>query len=241
MVKLSVKEVYRRLCRMARRGSTFSDVGLSRYEARRFFQNQPLPIDEGIRFLPHQRDCRFKHITFIYDITNVKLLRNKAKKFWNGHKKMHSLKYLVTTTAQGCPIFLSRSFPGRRNDSVVLGDRIPLCRHYANDHGLCDGGFRANKHATKPVRKPRLRALRWTDSIRNRWISKIRSRIERYFGRLKKKWKIMRETSLTPKWHEQFARLCIFCDFHLKKNQSPYLCSQSKKVPSGECFCDKRR
>jgi hypothetical protein len=115
----------------------------------------------------------------------------------SGHKGV-VYKYLVATTLQGTPIFVSPCMPGRRHDAFLF--QVPLKSHRVNDFALLDGGFPGlNGHARIPIRKP----------VRpNASLSRARARIEREFSCLKR-FRILAATRLKPAQHEKFVMLVV--------------------------------
>lgn len=205
-------------------------------------------FDENIRWRKTERAFRNPHITGIIDHTTTKLrytLANAAMvaKNFNLHKGM-CYKYLVCCTVQGTPISVSVCQPGRRHDYHLFSS--PLTTHYARDWLIADGGYRGlGRHFSFPIRKPNLRDFTDEQNKINFKFGRVRSRIERCFGILKR-FKILKSTLLEPQHHELFFRFLLLCEHMVRERRNmtqrtPYPCATSD-IPMGpRCTCNWHR
>lgn len=224
------------------------DAGtVSRYRILSFMKRvlQVHTFDETIRWRRCERALRNPTITAIIDHTTTKLrwtLGNAAMvaKHFNLHKGM-VYKYLVCCTCQGTPISCSTCQPGRRHDYYLFTS--PLSVHYTRDWVIADGGYRGlGGHFSFPIRKPNRRPFTDDQNRSNFKFGRVRSRIERHFGILKR-FKILSSTLLNPAQHELFFRFLLLCEHHVRaernmRGDTPYPCA-TENIPKGkQCGCD---
>lgn len=241
--------VFIAVIRMAKSNAAWNDesVTVSRHRILGFLTRTLAThhFDESIRWQPQERAFRNPHITALIDHTTTKLkwsMANHAKvmKYFNLHKGM-CYKYLVTCTPQGTPIRVSVCQPGRRHDYHLFCE--PLAVHTTRDWILADGGYRGlGPHFTFPLRKPNLRNFTPAQERHNFLFGRVRSRIERCFGIIKR-FKILASTLLEPQAHELFFRFLVLCEHHVRTKRNlagntPYP-HAAGAIPQGtHCRCD---
>lgn len=246
-------EVFDAILKMAKSNLSWGDTefytGVSKRRILRFLlqkiTSREVDFDESVRWLPTERALKNPGVTFLIDHTNVKLKWKqsngpKARLYFNLKKGM-SYKYFVACTVQQTPISTSTAQPGRRHDFFHFVS--PLRRHFINDFGLADGGYRGiGPHIRVPIRKPNKRKFTDEQNVANFKHSRVRSRIERCFG-IVKRFKILRVTDLSPRVHELFFRLILVCEHKIRvarnvQCRTPYPSAEGPLDPGRECHCD---
>lgn len=245
------QDVLTALLHMSHAGDTWEAVAkickVSKYRILSSLEaSYTIPFDEEIRWLKTERDCEVPWITGFMDHTTtiIQLKSPEAQKvYYSAHKGM-TYKYLVACTAQGTPLFCSPAQPGRRHDMFLF--RVPLVSHRANDFFFADGGYRGcNDHVIMPIRKPVHRDHDEQARRINATLSRVRSRIERLFGHIKR-FKIISSTHLSPATHQLFTRFLFLCEHIVLANRhaaglSPYHHAVEGLQPSLQCTCSWRQ
>ena len=95
-------------------------------------------LDETVRFSRTSRRRPMYTVTAIFDVTTINVaVRDIACR--SGKHKRHVVKFQVTKTAQGVPIFVVGPFQGRSHDMKLFVP--PLNDHTDADLILCDLGY----------------------------------------------------------------------------------------------------
>ena len=185
-------------------------------------RNQDLP-----RFL---QDC-----VCIVDGTRFKIKRpsdnNIQEELYSGKTKTHNLNVLFVCLFDGTPIFVSKAFPGARNDQGVWNEVKLRDRFIGKSYGIIgDKMFTFNREedekkiiGVSPIKKDSSGdQLSEVDKEKNKQISSIRINIEHYFALLKG-WRIFKSTfrhfSMMSVNNFDFddVLLCLVCIVQWKK------------------------
>jgi hypothetical protein len=109
------------------------------------------------------------------------------KEKYSGKKKKHTLKNAVITSMACMIVFLSASISGKTHDKKIADDYYTIPKGFTlwqdtGYQGYCPDGVAIRQ----PIKKPRGRELSESEKDYNRYISRVRVRIEHSIGSMKR-------------------------------------------------------